>query len=56
MKTRFNLNAAIYSKSETEFFWKVVHAQVTFVKDNNGKVIKGIHTQGGATFEAPKIE
>ena len=31
-------------------------AQITFVKDEKGKVIKGIHRQGGRTFEAPKIE
>jgi eukaryotic-like serine/threonine-protein kinase len=42
--------------SETEFFWKDVNAQVTFVKDQTGKVTKAIHHQGGATLEAPKIE
>ncbi|MEK7675483.1 MAG: DUF3471 domain-containing protein [Verrucomicrobiota bacterium] len=46
----------IFPKSETEFFWKVVPAQVTFVKDDKGKVIKGIHRQGGKTIEAPRIE
>jgi hypothetical protein len=42
--------------SETEFFWKDVNAQVTFVKDQRGKVTKAIHHQGGATLEAQKIE
>jgi CubicO group peptidase (beta-lactamase class C family) len=46
----------IFAKSETEFFWKVVNARVTFVKDDKGKVIKAIHEQGLAKFEAPKLE
>jgi hypothetical protein len=46
----------IFAKSETEFFWKVANAQVTFVKDDKGKVTKAIHQQGGARFEAPKLE
>jgi len=46
----------IFPKSPTEFFWKVVDAQITFVKDGNGKVTKGIHHQGGHTMEVPKIE
>ena len=46
----------IYPKCATEFFWKVVDAQVTFVKDARGKVTKAVHHQNGATIEAPKIE
>ena len=46
----------IFPKSETEFFWKVVDAQVTFVKDEKGKVTKAIHHQGGQTLDAPKME
>ncbi len=46
----------IFPKSEKVFFWKVVAAQITFVKDAAGKVIKGIHEQGGQTKEVPKIE
>ena len=46
----------IFPQSETEFAWNVVTAQITFVKDNTGKVIKGIHRQGGQMLEAPKIE
>jgi len=46
----------IFPKSKTEFFWKVVNAQFTFVKDATGKVIKGIHRQGGQTMEVPKLE
>jgi len=46
----------IFPKSPAEFFWKVVDAQVTFVKDAGGKVTKAIHHQGGQTIEAPKVE
>jgi CubicO group peptidase (beta-lactamase class C family) len=46
----------IFPKSPTEFFWKVVDAQITFVKDSAGKVSKAIHHQGGQVFEVPKIE
>jgi len=46
----------IFPKSETEFFWKIVNAQVTFVKDENGKVTKAIHEQSGHKFDAPRIE
>ena len=46
----------IFAKSETEFFWKIVNAQVTFVENEEGKVIKAIHRQGGNELEAPKIK
>ena len=46
----------IFAKSETEFFWQVVNAEVTFVKDKDGKVTKGVHRQGGKTFDAPRLE
>ena len=46
----------IFPKSETEFFWKVVNAQVTFVKDKSGKVTKAIHEQSGQKFDAPRME
>jgi CubicO group peptidase (beta-lactamase class C family)/ATP-dependent Clp protease adapter protein ClpS len=46
----------IYPSSPTEFFWKVVNAQVTFVKDAAGKTTRAVHHQGGATINAPKIE
>jgi CubicO group peptidase (beta-lactamase class C family) len=45
----------IFSKSETEFFWKVVDAQVEFVKDDEGKVTHARHHQGGKELIAPKI-
>ena len=46
----------IFPESETTYFWKVVDAQVTFVKDATGKVTKAIHHQNGRTFDAPKIQ
>ena len=45
----------IFPRSETEFFWKVVEAHVTFVKDKTGKIIKAIHHQGGQTIDAPRL-
>jgi CubicO group peptidase (beta-lactamase class C family) len=46
----------IFPKSATEFFWKVVEAQVKFVKDSNGKVTKAVHLQNGHTLDAPRLE
>lgn len=46
----------IFPKSATEFEWQVVPASVKFAKEKDGKVTKAVHTQGGLTFDAPKIE
>jgi tetratricopeptide (TPR) repeat protein len=46
----------ILPRTEVDFFWKDINAQVTFVKDATGKVTKVIHHQAGQTIEAPKIE
>jgi hypothetical protein len=46
----------IFPQSETEFFWKIVTAHITFVKDKSGKVTKAVHHQDGNTLDAPKIE
>src|ERR1035441_5988543 len=48
-------NSEIFPKSETEYFWKMMDAQVTFVKDDKGKVTKAICHQGGRTIVATKI-
>jgi CubicO group peptidase (beta-lactamase class C family) len=45
----------IFPRSETEFFWKIVEAQLTFIKDKTGKVTKAIHRQGGQTINAPRL-
>ena len=46
----------IFPSSTTEFFWKVVNAKITFVKDPSGKVTKALHEQGGRQFEVPKMD
>jgi CubicO group peptidase (beta-lactamase class C family) len=46
----------IYPKSETNFFWKVTEAEVTFVKNQEGRVIQAIHRQDGQTIHASKLE
>jgi nitroreductase len=46
----------IYPESETEFFLKVVDAQLTFVKDETGKVTRLILHQNGQDVQAEKIE
>lgn len=46
----------IFPRSETEFFWKVVDAQITFVKGGAGEVTHAIHRQGGVEFKAPKLK
>ena len=46
----------IFPTSETKFFWKVVTAQVEFLRDDDGTLTSARHTQGGVTFEAPKME
>ncbi len=45
----------IFPSKKDEFYWKVVDAQVSFVRDEKGVVIRAIHHQGGTTFNAPKL-
>jgi len=44
----------IFPKGKDTFEWRVVKAQVEFVKDDQGIVTKARHTQNGNTFDAPK--
>lgn len=46
----------IFPKSETDYFWKIMDARVTFVKDADGKVVSATHTQNGRTFSAPRVK
>ena len=46
----------LFAKATDEFFWKAVVAEIKFVTNDDGKVEKAIHKQGGATIEAKKIE
>jgi hypothetical protein len=47
---------ADYAESESKFFLKVVDGQITFVKDEQGKVTGLILHQGGRDLHAKKIE
>lgn len=47
--------AELFPTSETEFFLKAIDAQVTFVKDDQGKVKHLILHQNGRNMEAKKI-
>jgi hypothetical protein len=46
----------IYPRSETEFFLKVVDAQITFVADQSGSVTGLVLHQGGQDMPADKIK
>ena len=46
----------IIPTGKDKFEWRVVAASVKFVRDKDGKIVKGIHSQGGGTINAPKVE
>ena len=46
----------IFPESETEFFYKVVDAQLTFVKNNKGEVTSLILHQNGQHPAAVKVK
>ena len=45
----------IFPKAKDAFFWKDVDAEVTFLRDEKGKVNAGRHSQGGNTFKAARF-
>ncbi len=45
----------IYPRSATNFFWKVVEAEMSFIKDASGVVTGAVHRQGGQTIRAPRV-
>ena len=49
-------NYQVFPESETEFFYTVVDAQLTFTKDDAGEVAGLILHQGGRNTPAPKQE
>lgn len=49
-------NYQIFPESETEFFYTVVDAQITFTKDDAGNVTGLVLHQGGRNTPAPKQE
>jgi CubicO group peptidase (beta-lactamase class C family) len=48
--------AEIFPRSENAFFWKDADAQITFVRNEKGKVTGAVHHQGGRTLKAPKLK
>lgn len=46
---------AIYPETPTQFFWKVVDAQIRFVLDDKGAVTGAELSQGGATFKGTRL-
>ena len=46
----------IFPLSEDKFFWKIVDAQITFVRDEKGNVTHAVHYQGGCTRKVPKLK
>jgi CubicO group peptidase (beta-lactamase class C family) len=46
----------IFAKAPDAFFWKIVAAEIKFVTDDDGKVTKAVHQQGGAKMEVKKVE
>ncbi|HEY3899704.1 MAG TPA: serine hydrolase [Chthoniobacter sp.] len=46
----------IFPTAADRFEWHAVKASVRFVKDDAGKVIKAVHSQNGATFDAPRFQ
>ena len=46
----------IFPAGPSTFFWKVVEAQVEFLRDVDDKVIAVQHTQGGQSFKAAKMK
>jgi CubicO group peptidase (beta-lactamase class C family) len=45
----------IFPSAPDEFFWKVTDAQVTFLRNDKHAVTSARHSQGGITFEAPRL-
>ncbi|MBI3652580.1 MAG: serine hydrolase [Acidobacteria bacterium] len=46
----------VFAETESEFFFKVVDAQITFVKDDKGQVTQMILHQNGQNLPAKKIK
>ena len=45
----------IFPMGGDRFFWKVVDAQVEFLRNDEGQVVSVRHTQGGRTFVAKRL-
>jgi len=49
-------SAEIFPSSETEYFYRIRDAQITFRKNDKGEVTSLVLTQAGFTLTAPKIK
>src|SRR5262245_27072398 len=49
-------SAEIFPASETEYFYRVTEAQITFRRNDNGDVTGLVIRQAGSTITAPKIK
>jgi hypothetical protein len=45
----------IFPMGHDSFFWKVVDAQIDFVKDEKGNVVSAVHHQGGMNFSLKRL-
>jgi CubicO group peptidase (beta-lactamase class C family) len=45
----------IFPLGDDRFFWKVVDAQIEFIKDENGQVVSARHSQGGMNFSIKRL-
>ena len=46
----------IFPQSDKKFYWKIVDAQIEFVRNEKGEVTHGLHTQNGATLKVARLE
>ena len=46
--------APIVASARDEFFYRVVDAQISFVRDSTGKVVSLVLHQGGRDLAAPR--
>lgn len=49
------VKAEIYPKSQTEFFYKVIDAKITFNTDDNGKITGLVFEQGNTILETTRV-
>lgn len=48
--------ARLFPTSDTEFFYRIVDAQITFVKDDDGKIVRLVLHQGGRDLPARRLK
>ena len=46
----------VYAESETQFYYKVVDAKITFQRDASGKVYRLVLHQNGQDYFCPRVE